>query len=196
MRAGFALAGALLLAGCVAGDRVTLLPAAQDRDVGAVAVLSEDGTETVLDTANQQARLSKGTPRVRQLDQTDPAYAALIADLPRGEATRAIAFGTAEFRLSDAQIAALQQWIASDEAAGERPGRQFVIRAYADSFGSEEDNLALSQRRAFEVAEQLRAAGIAVDPEDVVGMGEYAAQAELGDEVRSQKYRRVDVVIR
>ncbi len=196
MRAAFALAGALLIAGCAGGERVTLLPAAQDRGVGAVAVLGEDGSETVLDTANQQARLSGGTPRIRQLGETDPAYAALIADLPRAEAARSVEFPTSEFRLTDAQIAALQQWIAEDEARGERPGRQFVIRAYADSFGSEEENLTLSRRRAAEVAAQLRAAGIEVEPDDVVGMGEYAAQAELGDGMRSQKYRRVDIVIR
>ena len=83
MRRGVLVAAvSLSLTACVAGDRVTLLESPEGKPVGAVAVLQEDGQETVLDRANLQARLTRGSPRVRQLDEIDPAYARLIADLP------------------------------------------------------------------------------------------------------------------
>ena len=77
-----------------------------------------------------------------------------------------------------------------------RPGWEVEIAAYTDSVGTEEDNLALSRRRAAAVAEQLREAGFEIEPGDVVGRGEFAARAALGDEVASAEYRRVDITIR
>ena len=188
-----AACAALALAGCVAGDRVTLLPSATGDATGAIAVLDPDGAETVLDQVNTQARLSNRRPSVRTLNSVDPAYGELINSLPAAPEARSVRFGTASSRLTDEQVAGLQSLLST---LADRPGWQVEIAAYTDSVGSEDDNLALSRRRAAAVAEQLTEAGFQIDASDIVGRGEFAAKAALGDEVASAEYRRVDITIR
>ncbi|MEL6539866.1 MAG: OmpA family protein [Pseudomonadota bacterium] len=195
MRArALALAGAFVLAGCAGGERVTLLPAAQERGVGAVAVLDTEAGETVLDAANSQAILGSRSPRVRQLKSVDPAYAELINSFPRLIEPQAIRFQTAGTRISAEQIdnlKALLQSLGSDLSI-----YQIEIAGYTDSVGKEQDNLRLSQNRARQVAELLRSEGFEIDDNDIIGRGEYAAVRELGDEKESAQYRAVTIKIR
>lgn len=198
MRYLLALGGALALASCASGERVTLLAPVQAEkieagDVGAV-VVRHGGEETVIDSANQQAGLrGDRPPRVRQLADTDPEHAELMSNLPREQTAVSVDFAEGRSTLTADQVRGLRDWVAAD---GERPGREIIIRAYADAVGQEDDNLRLSQLRASAVADQLRAEGLDIDPSDAVGMGEFAAKAETGDEVPSPKWRRVDVVVR
>ncbi|MHA7819548.1 MAG: OmpA family protein [Erythrobacter sp.] len=198
MRYILALGGALALASCASGERVTLLAPVQaekieNNDVGAVVVRHGD-EETVVDSANLQASLrGDRPPRLRQLAETDPGHAELMSTLPREQTAVSIEFAEGQSTLTADQVRGLRDWVAGD---GERPGREIVIRAYADSVGQEDDNLRLSEQRAAAVANQLRAEGIKITPSDAVGMGEFAAKAETGDEVSSPKWRRVDVVVR
>lgn len=198
MRYILALGGALALASCASGERVTLLAPVQAEkiergDVGAVVVM-HGGEETEITNANQQAGLrGDRAPSVRQLAQTDPLHTELMSNLPREEVSVAISFGEGQASLSADQVRALRDWVEQD---GERPGREIIVRAYADAVGREDDNLRLSQRRAAAVAEQLRAADPALGMIDAIGMGEFAAKAETGDEVESAKWRRVDIVVR
>jgi outer membrane protein OmpA-like peptidoglycan-associated protein len=150
----------------------------------------------LIDAAGEQAQLGSGAPRIVQLAAADPLHTAIMADLPRERSSVSIAFRTGQSALDPEQITQLTQWALSDGEAGPRPGSEIVVRAYADAFGSEEENLALSQERARAVAAQLRAAGLDIEKGAAQGMGEYAAQADTGDEVRSPKWRRVDVIIR
>lgn len=203
MRIILALGGALVLAGCAGySERVTLLTPAQEQkreagEVGAIAVLNEDGSdEVVIDTVNQQAELREGTSRVRQLGADDPLHREVMGDLPREENAASINFATGQSELTPDQIDGLRQWIAADAEAGPRPGSEILVRAYADSFGPEDTNLQLSVDRARAVVAQLRAAGLDIEEDAFVGMGEFAAQRDTGDEVRSEKWRRVDIIIR
>lgn len=198
MRYILALGGALALAACASGERVTLLAPVQaekieNNDVGAV-VVRHGGEETLVDQANLQAGLrGDRAPRLRQLAETDPRHAELMSSLPREQTAVSIEFGEGQSTLTADQVRGLRDWVAAD---GERPGREIIIRAYADSVGQEDDNLTLSQRRAAAVADQLRAEGLDIGDTDAVGMGEFAAKADTGDEVASPKWRRVDVVVR
>jgi len=189
-----ALAGTVLLAGCAGAERVTLLSAAQDRPVGAVAVLGDDGGETVLDTANSQARLGSGSPQVRQLRSVDPAYLELINSFPRLIEPQAIRFQTAGTNISSDQIASLKALLES--LGSDLSIYQIEVAGYTDSVGSEQDNVRLSQGRAKQVADLLRAEGFEIDPNDVIGRGEYAAVRELGDEKQSARFRAVTIKIR
>jgi len=189
-----ALAGTILLAGCAGGERVTLLSAAQDRPVGAVAVLDTDGGETVLDTANTQASLGSGSPRVRQLRSVDPAYEELINSFPRLIEPQAIRFQTAGTNISTDQITSLKALLES--LGPDLTIYQIEVAGYTDSVGSEQDNVRLSQNRANQVADLLRAEGFEIDPNDVIGRGEYAAVRELGDEKQSARFRAVTIKIR
>ncbi|MEM7700562.1 MAG: OmpA family protein [Pseudomonadota bacterium] len=173
---------------------MTLLPAAQDRGVGAVAVLSTDGGETVLDQANAQASLGSRFPRVRQLTSVDPAYAELINSFPRLIEPQAIRFQTAGTRISTEQIGSLKALLES--LGPDLSIYQIEVAGYTDSVGKEQDNLRLSQSRARQVAELLRSEGFKIDDNDIIGRGEYAAVRELGDEKESAQYRAVTIKIR
>lgn len=189
-----ALTGALLLAGCTGGERVTLLPAAQDRDVGAVAVLGADGEETVLNTANSQASLRTGSPRVRQLQSVDPAYAELMSSLPTRIEPQVIQFATAGTSISSDQIASLKDLLES--LGPDLSIYQIEVAGYTDSVGNEQDNVRLSQGRANQVAQLLRNEGFEIANDDVIGRGEYAAVRELGDNKESPRFRVVTIKIR
>ncbi len=194
MKKGLALFGAMALAGCAGGDRVTLMPAAQDRPVGAVAVLEEGGGETVLDQANSQALLSQNGARVRQLKSLDPAYAELIGSLPRRIEPQVIRYQTDDISISTEAIANLKA--VRDSLGPDLSIYQIEIAGYTDSTGTEQYNLDLSQKRAMQVAELLRAEGFEIDPQDVIGRGEYAAVREIGDNKSDEQYRAVTIKIR
>ncbi|MEM7688121.1 MAG: OmpA family protein [Pseudomonadota bacterium] len=173
---------------------MTLLPAAQDRDVGALAVLGEDGEETVLDTANSQATLRAGSPRVRQLESVDPAYAELINSLPTRIEPQVIQFATAGSSISADQIANLKALLES--LGPDLSIYQIEIAGYTDSVGTEQDNVRLSQSRANQVAQLLRDEGFEIADEDVIGRGEYDAVRTVGDNQESSRFRAVTIKIR
>ena len=191
---GLTLFGALVLTGCAGGERVTLMPAAHDRPVGAVAELGERGEETVLDQANSQAVLRASGPRVRQLSSVDPAYTELINSLPRRIEPQVIRFATAGTRISPDQIASLKALLES--LGPDLSIYQIEVAGYTDSVGSERDNARLSQGRANQVADLLRAEGFEIEQADVIGRGEYAAVREIGDETPSERFRAVTIMIR
>ncbi len=194
MRFVLALGTALTLSACVAGDRVTLLPHSEGGPVGSVAVLDEERGETVLDAANQQARLSSRGARLRTLAQTDPAHVELIGSLPASASALTLTdFPTGRFSLSDEQKEAIRQHFTGLD---DRPGYQIEIRGFTDSVGSETVNRTVSQGRADGVAVVLTELGFAVDPADVIGMSEFEAARLNGDEQPDPSFRRVDIVIR
>lgn len=198
IRAGFTFAASLAIAGCIPGDRVTLLTHSEGGPVGAVAVLDEDGQDLALaNQENQQIRLSSRNPRVRQLDEgdVDPAYRELIGSLPVAASALVLdGFPTGEFSLSEAQKNAIRQHFTG---LGDRPGYQIEIRGYTDSEGARELNDEVSQGRADAVAKVIvNELGFEVDGADVLGMGEAEAIRTNGDEVPDRSFRRVDVVIR
>lgn len=194
-----ALAGALItglfLAGCAGGDRVTLLPAAQDREVGAVAVLDDTGGErAVLDKARSQASLGRNSARVRQLETLDPFYNELIGSLPRLIEPQVIQFATGGSKISDAQIARLKALL--DSLGPDLSIYQIEVAGYTDSIDTAETNAALSQKRAKQVADLLRAEGFVIEEDDVIGRGEYDAVRTIGDNQESARFRVVTIKIR
>lgn len=190
MRGAAALA-ALALAGC-ATDRVTLLDNEPGHDTGAVAVLSTKG-ETVLDQANSQAALRDGPTRVRRIEQVPAAYTTVLGDLPPGPRTFTFTFPVGEAQIPEDQRGKLEE---VRKELQSRPGAQIEVAGFTDSTGQDDDNDALSRKRAEEVAEQLRGFGFQIDAGDAVGRGEREAKAKLGDGVESPEYRRVDVIVR
>jgi len=157
-------------------------------------VLQEDGSETVLNTANQQASLRAGSPRVRQLNSADPAYTELINSLPRLIEPRVIQFAINGTRISTDQIASLRALL--DSLGPDLSIYQIEVAGYTDSVGSEQDNLVLSQGRANQVADLLRAEGFEIEAEDVIGRGEYDAVRVIGDNQESKRFRAVTIKIR
>lgn len=192
MRGAVVATLALLLAAC-ATDRVTLLESATGGKTGAVAVLQDEGEETVLDQANSQALLRGRTPRVRNLDGVSEEHAALMAMLPPTATTISLNFPTGDARILANQRTVIDQ---IQRELARRPGAQIEVAGFTDSVDDDAHNDALSKRRAEAVAEELREFGFEIDAEDVVGRGEDDAKRELGDNVESEAFRRVDVIIR
>lgn len=197
MRRGLLLLATVTLAGCVSGDRVTLIANPDNQAVGSVVVLDQETEETVLavlDQENQQARLRAGEPRLRQLGQADPAHAELLGALPAAPSALSLRdFPTGRFSLSEEQKESVRLHFAGLE---DRPGYQIEVRGFTDSTGSVERNVEVSQGRANGVADVIRELGYSVPEEDVIGMGEFEAQRRNGDEQADSSFRRVDVVIR
>lgn len=187
-------AATILLTGCATTERVVLLENEPGHSLGAIAVIETEGIETVLDTANTQARLSASGARVSALDRPDPSFDPLMASLPVSVTRFEI-----PFPVGDADILAVQQSIIeriNAEVERRPPGVQIEVAGFTDSTGDEESNNVLSIERARAVAGELRAAGIAVEDGDVIGRGEYDARAARGDNVSDETYRRVVVIIR
>ena len=131
---------------------------------------------------------------MRQLSALDPAYTDLIDSLPRRIEPQVLRFATAGTRISTDQIASLKALLNS--LGPDLSIYQIEIAGYTDSVGSEGDNVRLSQSRANQVADLLRAEGFVIDPNDVIGRGEYAAVREIGDETPSERFRAVTIMIR
>ena len=192
MRTSLAMIATLALAGC-ATDKVTLLEGEADHPVGALAVLSDKGEETVLDRANSQALLRSGTSRVREIDGIDPSYTEILDTLPPPAKPFELTFPIGDSRITEAQRPTL--WLIEAELAS-RPGAQIEVAGFTDSTGDAQSNNLLSLERARAVASSLREAGFDIDPGDAVGRGEDRARAALGDNVADERYRRVEIIIR
>jgi outer membrane protein OmpA-like peptidoglycan-associated protein len=161
----FALAGAMTLSGCAGGDRVTLLEPAQaakkaNNEIGAVAVLASDAEDAddleVLELTNEQARLSRregGAPRIRQLNELDPAVGELFAFLPAPIARQSFSFAIGRDDLTEEVLTSLQAWLGANIVG--RPGLQIEIAAFADATGTEAINDTITLGRARNVRQQV-----------------------------------------
>lgn len=191
-RALGATALALALAGC-ATSRVTLLDNEAGHDTGSVAILKPDGSETVLDSANSEARLGRGKARVKAISAVRPTDVALLDSLPPPVRSFTIPYDTNQSVVGIGQQTVLDQIRAE---LARRPGAQIEVAAFTDSVGSEADNYRLSLDRAHNVATWLRGNGFAIDEGDAVGRGEFEALKAGGDDKDLPQFRRVDVIIR
>ena len=186
------LASTLVLAAC-ATDKLTLLENEPGHDTGAVAVIDKNGRETLVDRANSEAALRNSPSKVRQVKALRPEYTSLIGSLPPQARAFVITFPVGSSDIPADQRGILEQ---VRNELSTRPGAQIEVAGFTDSTGSDAINDKISLERAQSVAEQLRGFGFIVDPEDSVGRGEDEAKAKLGDEVASDGYRRVEVIVR
>lgn len=190
-RAALALAGALL-AGC-ATDRVTLLDNEPGSETGALAVLASDGRESVIDRPLTQAKLRDGPTQARAVRSLKPAYATLLANLPPAAKGFVITFPPGQSAIPVEQRGILE---AIRTELSIRPGAQVEVAGFTDSTGDGASNDQVSRKRAESVAQELRDFGFKVDADDAVGRGEDEAKKQLGDEVASEAYRRVEIIVR
>lgn len=186
------LAVALLAGGC-ASDKVTLLENEDGNETGAVAVLSSDGKESVIDRPLTEARLRDGPTRGRAVKQIKPAYSALLNNLPPKAKGFVITFPLGQSKIPTEQRTILEE-IRNELSI--RPGAQIEVAGFTDSSGDDALNDRISRERAESVAQELRDYGFPVEPGDAVGRGEDEARSKLGDEKKDESYRRVVVLVR
>ncbi len=118
-----------------------------------------------------------------QAKQTDRGLVMTLGDV-------LFATGKAELKAGSAQR--LDKLVAF---MAKYPARSVVIEGHTDSSGSDELNLALSQRRADAVRIYLLTQGVAASRVNAVGKGESLPVADNGTPAGRQQNRRVETVI-
>ena len=203
MRAMIVIGAAVLVSACVGSkERVTLLDPAYSANSSmsksGVVVIDPDGAKVELGTAYNQALLCGDNcePRIRELGGPRTDYHEVMDILPREEVRVAIMFAEGSSVISQEQVEYLANLLAADEAAGPRPGRQIIVRAFTDSVGAVDANMALAKRRAESVVDQLTQAGFPETEIEAEKDGETTAAKLLGDNVENAGYRKVEIIIR
>ena len=189
----FALPALLLLAGC-AHSSMVLLPD-EDGGHGEVAILKPDGSgETLVSEANSRASLG-GSPTIKPLGAKGlkPTEAALVSALPPPAKSFTLYFleGTTDMTRESAPVV---DEIRAEIAA--RPGAEVQVTGHTDTVGSDDDNDALSQKRAEEILNLLANRGFDRTIMSAVGRGERELKVPTADNVSSPVNRRVEVIVR
>jgi outer membrane protein OmpA-like peptidoglycan-associated protein len=78
---------------------------------------------------------------------------------------------------------------------GEYPDRTVLIEGHTDNVGSDDQNMDLSNRRAYSVRSYLAGRGISADRLSSTGMGESAPIASNDTDTGRQQNRRVEIII-
>ncbi|MFD1611778.1 OmpA family protein [Sphingomonas tabacisoli] len=190
-------AAALLMLGACAGPSVLLLP---DEDPhpsqGKVAVLERKGKpqDYVIDQANSRTRLAyRPASRVLSEKRLPKRSVALVGSLPPKPFEVTLYYDEAETRIMPDSQAALDSLLAE---VAKRPGAEIQITGYTDRKGTDDDNDALSQKRADTVLAQFIDRGVARENLVAVGRGERDPLVPTDDNVEEPRNRRVVVTVR
>lgn len=192
-----ALLLASLLAACSTGERVILLPDEDGGDPGGVALISAPGEKPIWwTTPFMEQSFSDGKPGasrelpVRAFYQD---FGPLLAALPPPPKSFLLYFLTGTTELVPGSEPNLALLFAEVRA---RSGADVQVTGHTDSVGGLEDNDRLSAARAEEIRRLLIDRGLDSSLVRAVGRGERALLVQTGDEVREQRNRRVEVIVR
>ena len=195
IRAGVVLSAAVLLGGC-AHPSLLLLPD-EDGGHGSVALLEANGTptEAVISDPNSRTSLRRQAAVTRPLGRKglNPKQAGLLGDLPPPARSFTLYFDQGEVELSLqslGDVAALRAEIAK------RPGADVEVTGHTDTVGDNDDNDALSLKRAEEVMALLVSAGLDATLMTSTGRGERELRELTADAVANARNRRVEVIVR
>ena len=192
-RAGFTACLLVPLAGC-AHSSMVLLPD-EDGGHGQVAILESGGKagETIVGEANSRATLGGSRPSIRPVGALKPAEAALVGDLPPPPKSFTLYFPQGGTEMTPDSTPVLEDIRAE---IAKRPGAEVQVTGHTDTVGSDDDNDALSQKRAEEILNLLASKGFDRSIMSAVGRGERQLQVATSDNVESPVNRRVEVIVR
>ena len=131
-------------------------------------------------------------------DQQSQQSQSLTASSPPPSATQAapqvysVLFDTGRSTLSNQARGTVQQAAAAYQSTG---GSRVTVTGHTDTTGSDQMNMALSQRRAQAVTDGLVAAGVPATSINSTGTGEASLPVQTGDNVNEQRNRSVDITI-
>lgn len=195
IRAGVILSAAVLLGGC-AHPSLFLLPD-EDGGQGSVALLEANGkpSQGVISDPNSRTALGRQAAVTRPLGRKGlkPRQAGLLGDLPPPARSFTLYFDEGEVELSVqslGDVGALRTEIAK------RSGAEVEVTGHTDTVGSDEDNDALSLKRAQEVLALLVVAGFDPALMSATGRGERELRQPTADGVANAINRRVEVIVR
>jgi len=173
---------------------VVVVPA-EDGHVGAV-VVDSGADRQVLDSAYAAAR--SGQPgQLQRFTASEQDVASRFGEVRRAKPPAAAAF-VVNFILATDQLTPDSQRRLeeiSDDVA-RRGVADILVVGHTDRQGTDENNLALSQRRAERVKHYLVERGISADIIRTVGRGEREPLVETADEAQEPSNRRVEINVR
>jgi outer membrane protein OmpA-like peptidoglycan-associated protein len=170
---------ALALAACQS-TRVALLDGEDGESSGAVVEL-DPRTEAEKRLVNKtDARAVK-------------RYAALRSGLPPRATRITLYFAEGTTKLTPESEPELDRLL---QEVSRRPGAEVLITGHTDTVGRDEDNDVLSMRRAEEVRNALGEHWLDLAITRAVGRGERDLLVKTADNVREDRNRRVEVIIR
>lgn len=153
----------------------------------ALARLTQGGITTEITTASTPVSPPAPAPVQAAAPSSPPAPAPVV------EPTSSIFyFPFDEYRLTGESLESLHVFIIGIQAAWPA---EIIINGHADRAGSEEYNLALSERRARFVLDELLAAGIDPSAISYYAFGETDPRLATEDGVAEQANRRVEIFI-
>ena len=135
MKRSGGIIASLLLGGC-ATSSVTLLADDGSPNSGALAVIEDDGSETVLNQPMTSGKLTKGETKVRPVKELKPAYQQLVGGLPPAPAHFTLNFvqGTTEVTAASRPVLDLIR-----QEVANRPGAAIEERFALNDDGSRLD---------------------------------------------------------
>lgn len=192
---GFAACMLVVLAACTHSSLV-LLPD-EDGGHGQVAILESGGktNDTVVGDPNSRTSLGGSNPAVRPLGAKGlkPAEAVLVSELPPPAKSFTLYFLEGTTEMTPESMPVLEE-LRSEIAS--RPGAEVQVTGHTDTVGSDEDNDALSQKRAEEILNLLASKGFDRSIMSAVGRGEREPKVPTPDSFSSPANRRVEVIVR
>lgn len=195
IRVGLTPFAAILLGACAHSS--LLLLDDEDGGHGAVAVLEANGkpTEAVVAQPNSRTTLGQQQSSTRPLGSKGLKLqeASLLGELPPPARSFTLYFDEGKVQLSAeslGEVAELQAEIAR------RPGAEVEVTGHTDTVGDDEDNDALSLKRAEEVMALLATAGVDRSLMTATGRGERELREPTPDAVSNARNRRVQVIVR
>jgi outer membrane protein OmpA-like peptidoglycan-associated protein len=195
LRSLAAVLPALLLWACASpSDRVILLPGADGRASGAVAVRTVQG-EALLAEPYAQATVAGGRIEAGKTtaEQVKADFGPLLATQPARARQWTVYFEAGGNALTAESRAALDEL---RMALASFPAGEVIVTGHTDRVGSVADNDRLSAVRAATVRDLLIGAGVPADRISVQGRGEREPIVPTADEVAEPRNRRVEIKLR
>jgi len=198
MPALFFISGCCCFVPVEAETTVVVVPSRHDGHVGAV-VVTRGKQQQLLNTAYASARLGptgqvrQVALKPRQIEEIRRTFAAASEALPPRVMTYKLYFNFASEDLTVDSSRTLDTILT--EVAG-RASAEIIVTGHSDSPGTAEANVALSQRRAERMRQQIIARGVAGDIVTAVGVGARDPEVQTSDDVEEERNRRVEITVR
>ena len=174
---------------------VVVVPSRHDGHVGSVVVTKGEDRQ-VLDSAYASATVRKRGhvhKTALKTEDVEKLFGKASAALPRKAMTFTLHFSLAKQELTPESQEKLNQVLT--EAAGWEAA-EITVTGHTDRMGTDENNDALSLKRASRVRDMLVQRGAQADAVHAVGMGEREPIVATDDGVAEEANRRVEVTIR
>ena len=212
--AGSVIATALAVAGCSSTSKYAAVRSAEEREEEAREEAREARSEADRarhEAAEAQAEAQRAAQAQRDAEQRADVAAQRAAQAELQEAREANRYGVARAGVTERQpdsailfdpdraelsvdgAGRLDEVIRVIRARG--PGHTIVLQGYTDATGSEDGNIALSQRRAGTVADYLVRNGVSRDRIVIRGMGSRNPVSRDDSDHGRALNRRVEILI-